>query len=192
MPIHSNQTTIHQLRVTLAETEPAIWRRFLIPSSVTLHRLHLVLQEVMGWTNSHLYRFQIGDKEYGEFDPDNEFNEINFADSHRTKLDKVISTPGAVFEYEYDFGDSWIHQLVVEKIIIPEASTRYPRCLEGERACPPEDCGGVFGYARLLGIMVNPKHEEYRETMTWLGGRFYPALFSVEKVNRYLKPIRLL
>jgi hypothetical protein len=191
MSAQQNSPTIYRLKVTLAETEPAVWRRILIPSTVTLHRLHLILQEVMGWTNSHLYRFQVGAKEYGEPDPDNEFNELHFINSKRAKLGQVITVKGNAFVYEYDFGDSWIHDLVVEDILEPESVARYPICLEGERACPPEDCGGPYGYSRLLGIIVNPEHEEYRETITWLGGHFRPALFSVEKVNRYLKPIRL-
>jgi hypothetical protein len=191
MSAQQNPPAIYRLKVTLEETEPAIWRRILVPSTITLHRLHLILQEVMGWTNSHLYRFKVGVKEYGEPDPDNDFNELHFSDSKRTKLGQVVTDKGYTFIYEYDFGDSWIHELVVENILEPVTGARYPICLEGERACPPEDCGGPYGYSRLLGIIVNPEHDEYRETITWLGRRFRPALFSMEKVNRYLTPIRL-
>lgn len=190
MPAQS-PPTIYQLKVMLVETKPVIWRRFLVPSTVTLHRLHLILQEVMGWTNSHLYRFQIGPKEYGEPDPDNEFNELHFVNSRKSKLGQVVTGKDATFQYEYDFGDSWIHELVVEDIGRPEPGARYPHCLDGERACPPEDCGGFDGYSRLLGIMINPEHEEYLETMTWLGSRFNPVAFSAERVNRHLKPIQL-
>lgn len=179
------------MKVELAEIEPTIWRRFLAPSTVTLHRLHLILQEVMGWTNSHLYRFQIGTKEYGEPDPDNEFNELYFINSKRAKLGQTVATKGDTFAYEYDFGDSWIHKLLVEDILQPVPGARYPVCLEGERACPPEDCGGPWGYSRLLGIIVNPEHDEYEETITWLGGHFNPAVFSIREVNRHLKPIAL-
>ncbi|MCX6002873.1 MAG: plasmid pRiA4b ORF-3 family protein [Chloroflexi bacterium] len=181
--------TIYRLNVTLKETEPAIWRRILVPSNITLHRLHLILQEIMGWTNSHLYRFEVGAKEYGESDPDNDFNELDFINSKRAKLVQLVTAKGNTFVYEYDFGDGWTHDLVVEDILEPVPGAIYPICLEGERACPPEDCGGPHGYSRLLGIIVNPEHEEYRETLTWLGGDFRPSLFSVEKVNRYLKPI---
>ncbi len=181
--------TIYRIKVTLKDTEPVIWRRILVPSNVTLHRLHLILQEAMGWTNSHLYRFEIDTKEYGESDPDNDFNELDFIDSKRAKLGQVITAKGNTFVYEYDFGDGWTHDLVVEDILQPVAGTMYPICVDGERACPPEDCGGPHGYSRLLGIIVNPEHEEYRETVTWLGDDFQPSLFSAEKVNRHLKPI---
>ncbi len=179
---------IYQLKVTLEGAEPAIWRRFIVPSTVTLHHLHLILQDVMGWTNSHLYRFEIGAKEYGEPDED---NELYFIDSHRTKLGHVVAGKRTTFKYEYDFGDSWVHELALEDILQPEVGTKYPGCLAGERACPPEDCGGIGGYERLLGIIVNPSHEEYQDMMYWLGGKFDPTEFSVEKVNKRLKPIRL-
>ena len=112
----------YQFRVVLQETDPPIWRRFVVPSGITLHRLHLILQEVMGWTNSHLYRFKLGTKEYGEPDPENEFNELYFKNSRRTKLERLILNKGSTFLYEYDFGDSWIHELVVEDILEPSSS----------------------------------------------------------------------
>jgi hypothetical protein len=191
MPAPQNPLKIYQLKVTLAETEPAIWRRILIPSTVTLHRLNLILQNVMGWTNSHLYMFVIGAIEYGEPDTDNEFNKLPCVDSRKAKLGQVVKTKGSTFAYEYDFGDTWIHELVVEDIMEPISGFRYPVCIEGKRACPPEDCGGPDGYSRLLGIIVNPEHKEYSELMTWLGGQFQPASFSVKEANRHLKPAQL-
>ena len=179
----------YQFRVVLQGTDPSIWRRFIVPSEITLHRLHLTLQEVMGWTNSHLYRFKISTKEYGEPDFDNEFNGLDFKDSRRTKLDRLGINIGDMFLYEYDFGDSWIHELFVENIVKPEPDQQLPVCLAGERACPPEDCGGPFGYAELLEIISNPDHEEYQDKMTWLGDEFCPALFSIEKVNQNLGTI---
>lgn len=161
---------IYQIWIGLLETTPTIWRRFLIPSNVTLHRLHLILQDVMGWTNSHLYKFQIGTKEYGEPDQDNEFNELDFKNSRRAKLGRLVTNKGDVFLYEYDFGDSWNHILLVEEILDSQPGCRYPVCLDGDRACTPEDCGGTYGYAELLEIIKNPHHKEYRSTMTWLGG----------------------
>jgi hypothetical protein len=192
MPYQKDSLLIYQLKVELADIEPVIWRRFLIPSNITLHRMHLILQELMGWTNSHLYRYKIGEKQYGEPDPDDDFNELNFINSRRTKLNRVITQKGDIFIYEYDFGDSWIHNIVVEDILEPVDKARYPICLEGERACPPEDCGGPWGYSRLLGIIANPDNEEYEETKTWLGSHFNPTLFSLQKVNRRIKPIPLL
>jgi hypothetical protein len=132
MPSLQDFPLIYRLKVELADIEPIIWRRFLVPSNATLHRLHLVLQDVMGWTNSHLYRYKIGTKEYGEPDPDNDFNELHFINSRRTKLNHAVTAKGNSFIYEYDFGDSWLHNIVVEDILEPIANARYPICLEGE------------------------------------------------------------
>ncbi len=189
--IMKNQDTIYQLKVNLLETNPLVWRRFLVPSSITLHRLHLVLQETMGWTNSHLYRFQIGENEYAEPSPDNEFYELPFKDSKKVKLNKLVTEKGIKFQYEYDFGDSWLHELVVENILDTDSSKTYPLCLGGERACPPEDCGGTSGYAELLEIIRDPKHEQYQDMMTWLGGHFNPGSFDVNAVNKNLHRMRL-
>ena len=192
MPERQQLPSIYKVKVELEEIEPTIWRRFLVSSTVTLHRFHLVLQEVMGWTNSHLYRFQVGTKEYGEPDPDNEFNELYLINSKRARLSQIARSKGDTFIYEYDFGDSWIHKLTIEEILEPAVGGRYPICLEGERACPPEDCGGPGGYSRLLGIIVNPDHEEYEETITLLGGGFQPSAFNSDKVNRHLKSIPII
>ena len=186
-----SQQTVYQIKVVLLEMDPPIWRRFVVPSSVTLHRLHLILQDVMGWTNSHLYRFQIGGREYAEPDPDNEFYELDFKNSRRTKLGQLVTKKGDVFLYEYDFGDSWIHELVVEDISKRELGKRYPTCLTGKRACPPEDCGGTYGYAELLKMISDPEHEQYLDMMTWLGGHFDPDSFDVELVNLKLRSMRV-
>jgi hypothetical protein len=189
--VQESQQALYQLKVVLLETDPPIWRRFVVPSSVTLHRLHLILQDVMGWTNSHLYRFRIGGKEYAEPDPDNEFNELDFKNSRRTKLGQLVTKKGDVLLYEYDFGDSWNHMLLVEDILEYEFDNRYPICLTGERACPPEDCGGTHGYAELLEIIRGPDHEEYLDMMSWLGGQFDPNMFDIRAVNRKLHSMRL-
>lgn len=181
----------YQIKVALIEIEPPIWRRFLVPSTVTLHRLHLILQDVMGWTNSHLYRFQIGRQEYGEPHPDNEFNEIYFKNSRRTKLGRVVTKNGDVLQYEYDFGDSWQHILMVEDILECQPDMRHALCLSGERACPPEDCGGPYGYAELLETVADPYHEDYLDMMTWLGRRFNPDSFDIEIANLKLRSMRV-
>jgi hypothetical protein len=186
-----NSRQVCQIKVALLEIEPLIWRRFLVPSSVTLHRLHLILQDVMGWSNYHLYRFKIGREEYGEPDPDNEFNELNFKNSRRTKLGQVVTRKGNTFQYEYDFGDSWEHMLLVEDILQYQPDMRYPVCLTGERACPPEDCGGPYGYAELLDTISDPEHEDYQDMLTWLGGNFDPNSFNIEIANLKLKSMRV-
>jgi hypothetical protein len=169
---------VYQLKVTLTESKPPIWRRFQVAGNITLHRLHLILQDVMGWTNSHLYRFDIGGIQYSIPDPEeDEFNGLHFVDSRRTKLSKVVPREKARFTYEYDFGDSWEHEILVEKMISPESGAQYPVCLAGKRACPPEDCGGIWAYEEL----------EYHGMIEWLGGSFDPEEFDIARVNRILR-----
>ena len=179
---------IYQLKVTLKESKPPIWRRFQVPGDVTLHRLHLILQDVMGWMNSHLYRFEIGGVEYGEPDPDYAGFGIDMRNANRTKLNQVVPNEKMRFIYEYDFGDSWEHRILVEKILPAEPGAKYPVCLAGKRACPPEDCGGIWGYEDLLEIISDPLHEEYDEMMEWLGGSFDPEEFEIDLVNCILNP----
>ena len=182
--------TIYQLNISLIGIKPLIWRQFQVPANIHLHRFHLMLQAIMGWTNSHLYSFQVNGIEYGELDPDNEFDELDFTDSHRTRLNQVVSQEKASFLYTYDFGDGWQHKITVEKILQVDTSARYPLCLAGERACPPEDCGGIGGYAELLKIIRNPRHKEHKEMMYWLGGSFDPEYFDFNHINRALNRFR--
>ncbi|MFC1971367.1 plasmid pRiA4b ORF-3 family protein [Chloroflexota bacterium] len=181
---------IHQLKVTLKESKPPIWRQFQVPSDITLHRLHLILQEVMGWTNSHLYRFEIGGAEYGEPDPEYADHGIDMRNARRIKLNQVVSSEKMRFTYEYDFGDGWGHQVLVEKILPADPHAQYPVCIAGKQACPPENCGGIWGYAELLKIIRDPLHEEHQSMMVWLGGSFDPKAFDIDQVNRSLRHFR--
>ncbi|MBI2855057.1 MAG: plasmid pRiA4b ORF-3 family protein [Chloroflexi bacterium] len=178
--------TVFQLKVTLKEIRPPIWRRFLVPADISLHGLHLVLQKVMGWSNYHLYEFEIAGKEYGEPDPDVDFGESDIVNAKRTKLWKVLPAVGSKFTYTYDFGDDWRHELLVEKVLPSGEDRSYPVCLGGKRNCPPEDCGGPWGYEDLLSVIHDPSHEDHYDKMTWLGGRFDPEAFDLEEVNRAL------
>jgi len=179
---------MYQLKVTLDEIRPPIWRRFLVRGDVTLYRLHLILQAVMGWTDSHLHMFTIDGLDYGEPDPDFEDFGDEIVDDRRTKLDQVVGREGMKFSYLYDFGDGWEHTIEVEKILAPQASTR-PLCVEGARACPPEDCGGVGGYEELVEAMANPRRKRHRELVEWLGEEFQPEAFELEIVNQELAEI---
>lgn len=178
---------VYQLKVTLKGSKPPIWRRFQVPGDISLHKLHLVLQVVMGWANYHLYRFEAIGMQFGEPDPENEFYGLKMKDSKRTKLSKVAPLEKAKFSYEYDFGDSWEHEVLVEKILPAEAGMRSPVCIAGKRACPPEDCGGIWGYAHLLEVIHDPGHEEHDEMMEWLGGRFDAEEFDLDEINRKLR-----
>jgi hypothetical protein len=145
----------------------------------------------MGWLNYHLYKFKIGGQEYGVSDPDNEFYGLHFKNSGRTKLEQVVTSTGDAFRYEYDFGDMWEHMLVVEDILEYKPNMKYLACLTGERACPPEDCGGPYGYADLLETIADPSHEDYQDMKMWLGKDFNPDRFDIEKVNLKLKSMRI-
>jgi hypothetical protein len=186
-----NLDKIYQIKVGLLEVNPLIWRRFLIPANVTLHRLHLVLQDVMGWQNYHLYQFKIGKKKYSTPDPDNDFYELDFKNSYRVKLGNVAREKGSIFEYEYDFGDSWEHQLLVEDIIDRDPDKQYPLCIAGENASPHEDSGGPHGYTEMLEIIKNPHHKEFHSTRTWLGKKFDTNKFDLKLINLSLSSMRL-
>jgi hypothetical protein len=181
-------TAVYQLKVTLREIKPAIWRRLQVPAEIKLDKLHMVLQDALGWTNSHLHQFIGGDDElYGMADLDG-FDEPP-KDEKKYKLQQ-IAKEGEAFVYEYDFGDSWEHDVVVEKLLQPEPGVQYPRCIDGARACPPEDCGGVGGYEELLAILARPKSKRYREMMEWLGGPFDSEAFDAWKTDAALRSPR--
>ena len=181
----------YQLKVTLMETDPLIWRRLRIPGDTTLARLDRIIQTAMGWTNSHLHTFTAGGVVYA--DPSPEW-EIPVRNERRAHLRQIVSEEGEAFIYEYDMGDSWRHQVLVEEVGFESENAARPLCLGGERACPPEDCGGVRGYYETLEILRDPAHEEYADTKTWIesmtGGPFDPDAFDVEAVNRSLKRFR--
>ncbi len=174
--------SIYQLRISLKETEPEIWRRVLVHGSTTLHRLHLVIQEVMGWANSHLYEFEIGGERFEAPDP-----EAEVQDSTRAKLKDFGLEVSDAFLYTYDFGDDWRHVLVLEARLQAEPGRFYPYCVAGERACPPEDCGGVGMFAELLAALANPTDPQYSELLEWVNPGYDPAAFDVRPVNRNLE-----
>ena len=176
--------TIYQLKVTLKGIRPPVWRRFQVASDTSLDELHEIIQMVMGWENWHLYVFKIGDTPYSDPDPDWGFD---VKDSTRTNLSQVVRGANRKFIYEYDMGDGWEHEILVEKTLPTEPGQHYPVCVTGRRACPPEDCGGVWGYAELLEIIKDPEHEEYEERMEWLGGELDPEAFDVDQVNELLR-----
>lgn len=175
--------SIHQLKVTLTRIKPPVWRRLQVASSINLRRLHDVIQATMGWTQSHLYEFEIGGVAFGE--PSLE-NDIPVRSAKSTPLRRVAPDAGATFGYLYDFGDNWEHQIVVEKVLPPEPGVVYPRCLAGRRACPPEDVGGIWGYQEFLEAIRDPEHEEHASMLAWVGGAFDPDAFDLRAVNQDL------
>ena len=143
---------IYQLKVTLTQTDPPIWRRLLVPGGYTLDRVSRIIQLALGWQGYHLHSFEIGGEQYGEPDP---LGELELADELDVRLDSV-ATESARFTYVYDFGDWWEHEVLVERIVPADPDERYPVCVAGERAGPPEDVGGAGGYADLLAVLADP------------------------------------
>ncbi len=173
-------SAIYQLKVTLKDSKPPIWRRILVPDSVSLYQLHNILQIVMGWEDYHLHQFLIGDEYYGNPE-DDEMGEMK--NEKRFRLKQFVTGKGFKFFYEYDFGDGWEHVIQVEAVLPVEEGRQYPVCVEGKRACPPEDIGGVWGYEDFLEAISNPEHPEHDEMLEWYGEDFDPEFFDVEEVN---------
>ena len=184
----SNQSEqIYQIKVVLRNSRPQIWRRFQVPANTSLYKLHQILQVVMGWEDYHLYEFVIGETHYSE--PSHEYG-FELEDAKRAKLKGAVPEEKTKFTYIYDFGDNWKHDLLVEKILPPEPGVRYPVCLAGKNACPPEDCGGIWGYDDVLEAIQNPDDRKYDELREWVGKDFDPERFDLKEVNRQLQAIR--
>jgi hypothetical protein len=185
---------LYQLKLTLRRSKPPIWRRVVVRADMTLDRLHNVIQIAMGWTDSHLHQFVAGSgfarTTYGR--PDPEFADMGSETLNEKRFTVADLAPAArrKFSYEYDFGDSWEHEVVVEKVLPPDPALKHPACLAGANACPPEDCGGLWGYYNLLEILADPKHPEHEEMKEWIGGGCDPPEFDLDVVNAALKRLK--
>jgi hypothetical protein len=183
-------TTVYQLKIVLEEVRPQIMRRVLVPADITLNVLHDVLQTAMGWTDSHLHSFSFGGREFTAHYEEGDLEELNMEDERGVTLSGLITEPKAAFTYQYDFGDGWQHIVTLEKVLPAVPNTDYPLCLAGKRACPPEDCGGAWGYSGLLKVLRDPTHPEYKDMRAWAGRKFDSELFDLEKVNKGLRRLR--
>jgi len=168
-----------RLKVMLRGVRPPVWRRLVVPASMTLAELHSVLQTAMGWSGGHLHAFDVDGVLYGDVeDVDGPVgNEL------RVRLSSVACAVSR-FRYEYDFGDGWEHDVVIEKALT--TSVRSPLCVAGRRACPPEDCGGRWGYGHLLEVLADPADEEHAALAEWVGGVFDPEEFDVDATSDLL------
>jgi hypothetical protein len=178
-----------QLRIWLEHIEPLIWRRLLMPADATFGELNEVIQIVMGWTNSHLHEFYFDTEKIGMKDEDSPSDVKN---ENRIRLGPRLKTPGTRFRYLYDFGDGWEHSIALEAILDREGA---PRCLTGERACPPEDSGGPNRYMDILAIWDRPRSripKEMKELIDWMDPDFDPGYFDLNEVNSLLKKLRRL
>jgi hypothetical protein len=181
MPV---RPSIHTIKVSLRYMKPPVWRRLQVPSNTSLAELHHIIQAAMGWYDCHLHQFEVNGRDYA--DPEHMLEETT--DEARWRLARL--QVGQRFAYWYDFGDDWWHDIQVESIDRADPALTYPRCVTGRRACPPEDCGGPWGFAELmsaLGDEKHPEHEMYRDWMQQLGGTDYdPARFDLDKINKAL------
>jgi hypothetical protein len=182
--------SVYQLKVTLLDTKPPIWRRVLVDGASTLDHLHDVIQAAFGWWDYHLHEFELGRTRYAVPDPDDDWGPPP-RDERRTRLDSIAGE-GSKLTYTYDFGDNWRHRIVVEKILRPDESIRVPACTGGRRACPPEDCGGPWGYREVLEVLADPTHPEHRERREWIGRPFDPEAFDPGEFDDNLRSQRLL
>lgn len=181
--------SVFQFKITLLGAKPLIWRRIQV-QDCTLDKLHEYVQTAMGWTNSHLHQFEIKGERYG--DPellDDGFEDFECVDSTKTMLSEILPKSGKrfSFKYEYDFGDGWEHEVVFEGCPTVDPKAKYPLCVEGARACPPEDCGGVWGYTDFLEAIGNKKHKEHKSMLEWVGGWFDPEEFDPATATKAMK-----
>jgi hypothetical protein len=175
--------SVYQLKVTLKYLRPPIWRRLLIASTANLSELHKVLQIVMGWTNSHLHDFSIGNDQYGE--PHEEFFDT-MKDESKFRLDQLLRREKEKLLYNYDYGDGWEHEVLLEKILPFKHDMTLPLCIKGKRSCPPEDIGGIPGYAMFLEAINDSLHPEHEEMREWVGDDFDAEYFDIHEINSQL------
>ncbi len=178
-------TAIYQLKVTLSDTDPPIWRRIQVSSDTTLATLHRILQVVMGWEDYHLHQYSVGGLGYGPSGKG-----LGLRNEKNVNLSQVAPEPGATFIYQYDFGDGWDHIVLVEETFPAEPGMTYPVCQAGKGACPPEDVGGVWGYYAFLEAVRDPNHPEHDDMVEWIGGEFEPDEFNPDEVNKTLRRIK--
>jgi hypothetical protein len=171
---------IVQLKISLKYIKPSIWRRVLVADNATLGELHGVIQTVVGWEDDHLHAFRTPGRGIGAMTFDNEQD-----NEQTTYLSEVFVKKGSKLIYEYDFGDGWEHEVILEKLIPFDAGIRVPSCVGGARACPPEDCGGVPGYYEILAALKKPDAPEYAELLEW-ASEYDPEAFNKDVVDQLL------
>src|SRR3989338_5831045 len=176
--------SVYQFKITLLSINPPIWRRFQVDNFITLSRFSAILLAVMGWNNSHLHDLRIGGKKYGM--PAGEPDEYSkgLIDEKKKKLRDFSEEDLRKFEFAYDFGDGWTHEVELEKVLDYSYKGIQPKCIDCARNCPPDDSAGTGGYENFLEAIRNPEHPEHENMLRWIGGKFDPEKFSVRSANR--------
>lgn len=179
----------YQFRVILEGTQPMVWRRILVPGTYSFWDLHVAIQDAMGWLDYHLHLFQLKNLATGKLNqigipPDDSLDSAEFClPGWEVAIADYFEGPGDRADYEYDFGDGWRHEVLLEEISDGLSAAQHPICVDGARACPPEDCGGIHGYKELLAILGDPAHEEYLGMQQWVGTSYDPAEFDPANVR---------
>jgi hypothetical protein len=178
----------YQIKIVLKGSKPKIWRRILVPLNLLLSDFHKIIQTTMGWTNSHLHQFIKDNTFYVPKSPEDDlWEDIDNVEYSKIKISDLLTKEKDKLVYEYDFGDGWEHDIIVEKIENEITNKNIPICLTGKNNCPPENCGGIWGYSEMLEIIKNPKHEEYEDYIEWLDDEFDPKYFNKDEINEMLK-----
>ncbi|HAM51469.1 MAG TPA: hypothetical protein DCP92_12555 [Nitrospiraceae bacterium] len=177
---------VYQFKISLKGIKPSIWRRIQVPETYTFWDLHVAIQDAMGWTDSHLHHFEIKNPLTGAREeigiPGDDFFEVEIKPGWKRKIAKYFTIKNDKALYVYDYGDDWQHSVKLEKILPRNESSEYPVCIGGARECPPEDCGGIWGYADFLEAIMDPRHPSHRETLEWAGGDFDPEAFDKRNI----------
>ncbi len=179
---------VYQFKITLKDIKPPVWRRIQVPESYTFWDLHVAIQDAMGWLDYHLHIFRIINPSTGMKEeigvPDEEFkSDTRTRQGRRRKIADYFLMDNPKADYQYDFGDNWEHTIELEEIVARSEDAQYPVCIAGKRSCPPEDCGGPWGYQNFLKIIKTPDDEEYEEMLEWAGGNFDPEVFDIKNVH---------
>ena len=184
----------YQLRIVLRRTKPPIWRRVLVPPSMHLDTLHHLIQVVMGWEDCHLHMFRKGDQSFSIPSPwDGDFmmpGTPRDLDERKYRINQLLKREKDWMTYMYDFGDDWEHKVTLQKILPYDPAVRLPACISGRRQCPPEDCGGVWGYYEMLETLEDPRARDHEHMKEWVGGHFDPEVFSAQAVDMLLGKMR--
>lgn len=179
--------TLYEFRIKLLDTK--IWRKVLIPSYLTMNEFHIAIQIAMGWEDSHLYSF-LG--KFGQITQDDEYNlemGVNYISSFETKVGQVFQGDVKSIKYVYDFGDDWMHEITLNRVLQNDKLEKYPKCIGGKKACPVEDIGGIYGYFELLDTLKDKSSDEYKEFLQWHGDDYDSELFNIDEVNKLLNEV---
>lgn len=181
-----NLRDLFQIKVSLSDIDPPIWRRLLVSSSTDLAELHQIIQLAMGWTDSHLHQFTADHQQYGV--PDMEFGN-SMTSEHGKRIGSLLKQENQWITYQYDFGDGWEHKITLEQILPYQPGEAGPSCIDGCRSCPPEDIGGAWGYLEFLEAYTDIGHPDHQDNVEWIGEHFDPEHFDIAEINRKLKAI---